>query len=161
VWGRQGAALRHLAAGAVGAMLSVSEFRFQIFGFQVSGSEFQLSSLGSMVSGFGVWVQSYGLRGQSFGLRVQSLGFRDRVWCTALEATQGQIDGFFGQLPYKHHFFEVASVRDGLLIRPQLDSRVGQHLLLLPPISLLVLLMLLLPSGSLLLPLLQSVGCRV
>ena len=26
----------------------------------------------------------------------------------ALEATQGQIDGFFGQLPYKCHFEEVA-----------------------------------------------------
>ena len=28
----------------------------------------------------------------------------------ALQATQGQMDGFFGQLPYKCHLEEVASV---------------------------------------------------
>ena len=31
---------------------------------------------------------------------------------TALEATQGQIDSFFSQLPYKCHLEEVASVGD-------------------------------------------------
>ena len=31
---------------------------------------------------------------------------------TALEATQGQMDGFFGQLPNKCHLEEVASVGD-------------------------------------------------
>jgi len=30
----------------------------------------------------------------------------------ALEATHGQIDGFFSQLPYKCHLEEVASVGD-------------------------------------------------
>jgi len=30
----------------------------------------------------------------------------------AMEATQGQIDGFFSQLPYKCHLEEVASVGD-------------------------------------------------
>ena len=31
---------------------------------------------------------------------------------TALKATQGQMDGFFGQLPFKCHLEEVASVGD-------------------------------------------------
>jgi len=31
---------------------------------------------------------------------------------SALEATQGQMDGFFSQLPYKCHLEEVASVGD-------------------------------------------------
>ena len=30
----------------------------------------------------------------------------------ALQATQGQMDAFFSQLPYKCHLFEVASVED-------------------------------------------------
>jgi hypothetical protein len=30
----------------------------------------------------------------------------------ALEATQGQMDGFFSQLPYKHHLEEAAFVED-------------------------------------------------
>jgi len=32
--------------------------------------------------------------------------------CPALEATQGQMDGLFGQLPFKYHLEEVASVGD-------------------------------------------------
>ena len=32
--------------------------------------------------------------------------------CLALEATQGQLDGSFSQLPYKCHLEEVASVGD-------------------------------------------------
>ena len=32
----------------------------------------------------------------------------------ALEATQGQMDGFFSQLPYKCHLEEVASLRGGI-----------------------------------------------
>ena len=46
--------------------------------------------------------------------------------CTqaALEATQGQIDGIFSQLPYKCHLEEVASVGDWLKMCPGLDSRV-------------------------------------
>ena len=43
----------------------------------------------------------------------------------ALKATQGQMDGFFNQLPYRSHLEEVASVRDGLDICLQLDSSVG------------------------------------
>ena len=31
---------------------------------------------------------------------------------SALEATQGQMDGFFSQLPYKCHLEKVASVGD-------------------------------------------------
>ena len=35
------------------------------------------------------------------------------IWCGAtVEATQGQIDGFFRQLPYKCHQNRVASVGD-------------------------------------------------
>ena len=41
---------------------------------------------------------------------------------SVLEATQGQIDGFFSQLPYKCHLFEVASVGYRLKICPQLNS---------------------------------------
>ena len=33
-------------------------------------------------------------------------------WDSALEATQGQIDGIFSQLPYKFHLEEVASLGD-------------------------------------------------
>ena len=46
----------------------------------------------------------------------------------ALEATQGQMDGFISQIPYKCHLEEVASVGDCLKIRPQLDSRKGAKL---------------------------------
>ena len=58
-----------------------------------------------------------------FGLIVRVGGYR----VTALEATQGQMDGFVGQLPYKCHLEEVASVRDCLEICPQIDSRVARH----------------------------------
>ena len=46
---------------------------------------------------------------------------------SALEATQGQMDGFFSRPPYKCHFEEVASVGDLLSICPQLDSRVASQ----------------------------------
>ena len=39
--------------------------------------------------------------------------------------TNGQMDGFFSQFPYKCHLEEVASVGDLLKICPQLDSRVA------------------------------------
>ena len=57
----------------------------------------------------------------------------------ALEATQGQMDGFFSQLSYKCHLEEVASVGDLLKICPQLESRVGYlaHKKQLPPRTLL------------------------
>jgi len=42
----------------------------------------------------------------------------------ALEATQGHMDGFFSQLPYKCHLKEVASVGDRLKICPWVTSRV-------------------------------------
>ena len=44
---------------------------------------------------------------------------------SALEATQGQIDGFFGQLPYKYHQNRVASVGECVKICPRLICRVG------------------------------------
>ena len=37
---------------------------------------------------------------------------------SVLEATQGQIDGFFSQLPFKCYPLEVASVGDSLKICP-------------------------------------------
>ena len=43
---------------------------------------------------------------------------------TTLEATQGQIDGFFSQLPYGRHQDRVASVGDGLKMCPWVTSRV-------------------------------------
>ena len=49
------------------------------------------------------------------------LGKQDRA---AMEATQGQIDGFFSQLPYKCHQNRVASVGDWLQICPWVASRV-------------------------------------
>ena len=45
--------------------------------------------------------------------RVYGLGFREGIGSrAALEATQGQIDGFFSQLPYKCHQNRVAHVGD-------------------------------------------------
>ena len=43
---------------------------------------------------------------------------------TTLEATHGQMDGFFSHLPYTCSLEEVASVGDGLKICPQVDPRV-------------------------------------
>ena len=43
----------------------------------------------------------------------RSSGPRARLRCpSSLETTQGQMDGFFGQLPYKCYLEEVASVGD-------------------------------------------------
>ena len=39
-------------------------------------------------------------------------GARATIVAAALEATQGQMDGFFRQLPYKCHLQKVASVGD-------------------------------------------------
>ena len=47
---------------------------------------------------------------------------------TRLEATQGQMDGLFSQLPYKCHLKEVASVGGWLEICPQLNSRVVREM---------------------------------
>ena len=87
----------------------------------VSENPFALQSKGS----------AFTLQGISRILK-QSKWFTLGVWwrpCNscdpALEATQGQMDGFFSQLPYKCHLEEVASVGDCLNICPQLDSRVG------------------------------------
>ena len=44
---------------------------------------------------------------------------------TALETTNGQMDGFFSQLSYKCHQNRVASVGDWLKICPWVASRVG------------------------------------
>ena len=46
---------------------------------------------------------------------------------TALETTQGQIDGFRSQLPFKCYLPEVASVGDLLKICPWVASRVGRR----------------------------------
>ena len=43
---------------------------------------------------------------------------------SAPKVTQGQIDGFFRQLPYERHQNRVASVGDGLQICPWVASRV-------------------------------------
>ena len=54
----------------------------------------------------------------------RTFGFR--VWSVAtLEATQGKMDGFLSQLPYRCHLEEVASAGDWPEICPQFDSRVG------------------------------------
>ena len=53
-----------------------------------------------MVQGFGYSVRGYGFRNQGLGVRATR------------EATQGQNDGFFSQLPYKCHQNRVASVGD-------------------------------------------------
>jgi len=45
---------------------------------------------------------------------------------TTLEATQGQFDGFFCQLPYKCHHNRLASVGDGLKIFPWVASRADR-----------------------------------
>ena len=77
----------------------------------------------------------YGLlpenQGQNLAVTVlyvpYSLDSGERIYASALEATQGQMDGFFSQLQYKCHLEEVASVGDRLKICPQLDSRVGNR----------------------------------
>jgi len=46
---------------------------------------------------------------------------------TTLEATQGQIDVFFSQLPFKCHQNRPASVGDRLKICPWVTSRVGNR----------------------------------
>ena len=43
---------------------------------------------------------------------------------STLKKTQGQIDGFFSQLPFKCYLPEVASVGDRLKICPRVASRV-------------------------------------
>ena len=62
-------------------------------------------------------------RTMCIAFRVENFG----VWVSALEATQGQMDGFFSRLPYKCHLEEVASVGDWLKICPQLDSKVAKR----------------------------------
>ena len=44
-----------------------------------------------------------------------------------LKTSQGQIDGFFSQLPFKCYLPEVASVGDALKICPWVASRVGDE----------------------------------
>ena len=47
---------------------------------------------------------------------------------STLEATQGQIDGFLSQLPFRYCLSEVASVGDWLKICSWAESRVVQGL---------------------------------
>ena len=58
-------------------------------------------------------------------LEVRSCTAPPCVGRTALEATQGQMDGFFRQRPHKYHPEEEASVGDRLKICSQLDSKVA------------------------------------
>ena len=46
---------------------------------------------------------------------------------TALEATQGQMDGLLSHLPCKCYLEEVVSVGEGLKIFPRLDAGVARH----------------------------------
>jgi len=46
---------------------------------------------------------------------------------STLETTQGQINGFFSQLPHTCHHNRVASVGDCLKICPWVASRVAYH----------------------------------
>jgi hypothetical protein len=64
------------------------------------------------------WYRSvlHRLRVEHLGVRIRPAGEtrlgRISGLEAALEATQGQMDGFFSQLPYKCHLKEVASVGD-------------------------------------------------
>jgi hypothetical protein len=70
----------------------------------------------------GVGCRTYRLRGRQEGLVALLLGcFRASklecgVWNvgrgSTLETTQGQVHGFFGQLPFKFYLPEVASMGD-------------------------------------------------
>ena len=57
--------------------------------------------------GVGFRVKGFGRRVCGSGFIVQGVGLR-----STLEATHGQIDGLFSQLPYKGHQNRVASVGD-------------------------------------------------
>ena len=66
----------------------------------------------SWPSGFVVRVSGSGFRIQEkVGMRgkLPVLG-RNEIRESTLEATQGQIDGFFSQFPYKCYLFEVGLV---------------------------------------------------
>jgi len=51
------------------------------------------------------------LRADWLGMRTNYTSVKT-MSITTLEATQGQMDGFFSQLPYKSHQNRVASVED-------------------------------------------------
>ena len=59
-------------------------------------------------------VSSLGTRSRVCGaaLKIQTLDEGWNTLMTTLETTRGQIDGFFGQLPFKCYLPEVASVGD-------------------------------------------------
>jgi len=61
---------------------------------------------------------------EMFGAGSAGLLTHGGCWAT-LEATQGQMDGFFIQLPYKNHQNRMASVGDWLKICPWVTSRAG------------------------------------
>ena len=75
------------------------------------------------------WVGWWGERrgaGRATGGRSQRQ--KQVAFISTLEATQGQIDGFFSQLPCKCHQNRVASVEDRPQICPWVTSRVGNKL---------------------------------
>ena len=91
---------------------------------RVPGFEFRvLCRVSGSTSNIRFRVSGSGFRDPGSGSSVEGRGLRVNGEA-ALEATQGQIDGFFSHLPYKCHLEEVASVGDRLKICPQLDSRV-------------------------------------
>ena len=63
--------------------------------------------------------------GYGAGWRIRAPTPTARRYPPALEATQGQMDGFFSQLPYTCHLGQVASVGDRLKFCPELGSRVA------------------------------------
>ena len=74
-----------------------------------------------------LYNQLVGAKGVACGLSVKKNVHRVHemwMWKPTLEATQGQMYGFFGQLPYKCHQNRLASVGDN----PEIDLRFAAGL---------------------------------
>ena len=96
-------------------MIRVSGFRFRVSGFGTGSLGFRNSVFGFWVSGLGIWCKGFegDLKGASApGPSTEDERVNRTAVDTALEKTQGQIDGFFSQLSFKCYLPEVASVRD-------------------------------------------------
>ena len=110
-----------LPVWGLGFGIQGSGFRVWVLGFRVQGLGFRVwglpvrqcspgtgpapAHLRFGISGLRDGIESSGIRGKMYGCGKRTLGLR-----AALEATQGQMNGFFSQLPYKCHLKEVASV---------------------------------------------------
>ena len=69
--------------------------------------------IGVLVAPLDVLGREVEVCGRVFELRAKLVDLPTKIsQTTALEATQGQMDGFFSQLPYKCHLEEVASGGD-------------------------------------------------